>query len=146
MNIKRILCPVDFSQYNHAANEYASMFAESTGAKIIYLHVFLPSPLETPPEFFDAEKAEQDLIGKMEEFIRPVGDEIPRAYALDMGLAADQIFAYSKEHEIDIIVIGTHGRTGLRRALMGSVAEAVVRRAECPVLPIKSTANVPVQA
>ena len=146
MNIKRILCPIDFSEFNHAANEYASMLAESTGAQIIYMFTFLPDVYQIPPAFFDADKIEKEHIEQMKEFIKPTNPEVEASYVLEFGVAAEQIVNYANENNIDLVVMGTHGRTGLRRALMGSVAEAVVRRAECPVLAIKSDNKVPAKA
>ena len=66
MNIKRILCPIDFSKFNLGANEYASMLARSAGARIIYLHAFLPNPYRTPPAQFDALVKEKELVREME--------------------------------------------------------------------------------
>lgn len=143
MNLNRILCPIDFSEYNHSANAYASTLASTTGARIIYLHAFLPDHFENPPAHFDAEKTEKQLTQKMEEFIKPDAEEIACSYVVENGLPAERIVAYANSNNVDLIVIGTHGRTGLRRLLMGSVAEAVVRRAECPVLAIKAEANAP---
>ena len=144
MNINRILCPIDFSEFNSAANEYASMLAQSTGARIIYLHAYVPDVYETPPAYFDAAKETRDLTRKMEEFVKPVGGGVASSYVIEFGLPTDRIVHYANENEIDLIVMGTHGRTGLRRVLMGSVAEAVVRKANCPVLALKSDTKVPV--
>jgi len=142
MKIKRILCPIDFSEHNHAANEYASMLAKSTDARIIYLHAFVPDVYATPPEHYDIDKEFKRLTKELEAFIKPAQDGIVAAYIVDSGLASNKIVQYANENDIDLIVIGTHGRTGLKRALMGSVAEAVVRKAECPVLAIKADANI----
>jgi universal stress protein A len=142
MNIKRILCPVDFSEFNHAANEYASMLASSTGARIIYLHTYLPDVLYGNPELFDSKQKERHLLQKMEETYQPTVDGVEASYVVEFGTPADRIVDYATSYEIDMIVLGTHGRTGLRRVVMGSVAEAVVRSAECPVLAIKTEAKV----
>ena len=143
MNIQTILCPVDFSEYNLAANKYASTLARSTGGRIIYIHAFLPDPYETPPVYFDAAKTEQELGEKREQFIKPVDSGIAVSYVVEFGLPTERIVHYANENDVDLIVVGTHGRTGLRRVLMGSVAEAVVRNANCPVLAIKAEASVP---
>lgn len=142
MNIKRILCPIDFSEFNQPANEYASMLARSTGARIIYLHAYIADPHATPPEFFEAEKTEAQLRKKLEEFVTPVGGGVASSYIVDYGLAAERIVNYANNYDVDLIVIGTHGRTGLSRIFMGSVAEAVVRNADCPVLAIKADIKV----
>lgn len=144
MHIKRILCPIDFSEYNIAANEYASMLARSTGARIIYLHTHVPDIYESPPAYFDAAKETRDLTRKMEEFVKPIGGGIASSYVIEFGLPTDRIVHYANNSEIDLIVMGTHGRRGFSRVLMGSVAEAVVRKANCPVLALKSDTKVPV--
>lgn len=143
MNLQNILCPIDFSEYNLAANLYASTLAGSTGARMIYLHAYLPDAYEPPTGSFDATKFEKELVEKMEQFIKPVGDGIAVSYVVEFGLPTERIVNYAHENSVDLIVVGTHGRTGLRRVLMGSVAEAVVRNARCPVLAIKVEANVP---
>jgi nucleotide-binding universal stress UspA family protein len=142
MIIKRILCPVDFSEFSHAANEYTSMLAKSTGARIIFLHTYLPEPLYGSPSLFDASQKERQILKKMEETYAPTIKEIIASYTVEFGTPADCIVHYANEYEIDMIVIGTHGRTGLQRVVMGSVAEAVVRKADCPVLAIKSQSKV----
>lgn len=142
MNIKRILCPVDFSEFNQAANEYASMLASATGAKIIYLHTYLPEPTYAPPALFDIEAEERRLMKKLEKTYMPTIKQIVASYAVEFGPAAERIIEFAQANEVDMIVIGTHGRTGLRRFIMGSVAEAVVRTAECPVLAIKTESKV----
>jgi len=64
---------------------------------------------------------------------------------LVVGAPSTEIAKFAEEHDIDMIVLGTHGRTGLTRVLMGSVAEAVVRKAPCPVLTLKQPADEPVE-
>lgn len=142
MNMKRILCPVDFSEFNEAANEYASMLASSTGAEIIYLHSCLPDVLFGNTELFDAKQKRRHLLNEMKDTYAPTVDGIEASYVVEFGTPSEQIVSYADAHEIDMIVLGTHGRTGLRRVVMGSVAEAIVRQAECPVLAIKTESKV----
>ena len=141
MNFKRILCPIDFSNFNQAANEYASILAKASGAKIVYFHAFLPDIPYGSFAYVDTQLDEKQLLKLLEE-TKPTMDGVEASYEIEFGPAADQITCYANENDIDLIVIGTHGRTGLKRVVMGSVAEAVVRRAECPVLAIKSDAKV----
>ena len=140
MKIKNILCPIDFSKFNIAANKYASMLAKSSGARIIYLHAYVPEIYAKPPEYFDSDKETRRLARKLEEFVKPVGGGVAASYVIEFGLPADRIVHYANNGDVDLIVMGTHGRTGLLRVLMGSVAEAVVRNARCPVLALKSEA------
>ena len=142
MNIKRILVPVDFSEYNSTANEYASMLAKSTDARIVYFHAFLPDVIYGNPGLFDSAAEERRLLKQMEETFKPTVKEVVASYVVEFGTPADRIVDFANENEIDLIVMGTHGRTGLKRVVMGSVAESVVRRAECPVLAIKADAKV----
>ncbi|MEL7499487.1 MAG: universal stress protein [Planctomycetota bacterium] len=143
MNIKRILCPVDFSEFNQAANEYASMLAKSTGARLIYFHCALPDAAGygSPYVHEDPDDVVREAQREIEE-ISPTVPGVAASYVVELGMATDGIIRYANENDIDLIVMGTHGRTGFRRVLMGSVAEAVVRKADCPVLAVKSKAAV----
>ena len=142
MNIQRILCPVDFSKSNSSANQFASMLAESSGAQIIYFHTYLPPVVHGNPAIYDSETEEKRLLKELEQDFKPTIDGVTASYAVEFGPPSDRIVEYSKENEIDLIIIGTHGRTGIRRVVMGSIAESVVRRAECPVLAIKADSQV----
>jgi universal stress protein A len=143
MHINKILCPIDFSDFNQAANEYACILAKSTGAEIVYLHASLPlATTYGSYGYIDMdEEAQRDQ--KRLEKIKPTIDDIKASHEIRFGTPAVMIVDFANEHDVDLIVMGTHGRTGVRRVVMGSVAEAVVRRAKCPVLAIKSAANVP---
>ena len=146
MKIKRILCPVDFSESNASVNQYASMLAQSTNASITYFHAFLPDTAYGAPEYFDSELEEKRLLKELEEKFTPTIKGIESSHVVEFGSPSDQIVIYAKENDIDMIVLGTHGRTGLLRVLMGSVAESVVRHAECPVLAIKPNSVVTQEA
>ena len=142
MDIKKILCPIDFSDFNQAANEYASMLANSSGAELVYLHVSLPDVAYGTYVYVDMNEQEANDRKRLEE-IKPTLPGIEASYAVEFGSPSDQIVAFAKENNIDLIVMGTHGRTGLGRVVMGSVAEAVIRKSECPVLALKSNLKVP---
>jgi universal stress protein A len=136
MNVKSILCPVDFSLSSDAALKYASSLAKESGAEMHIVYVYEETIAYTeglgsylPPADFEPEKA------RLEE-LRPT-TEVPCRHQFLVGHPADALVDYARDNSIDLIVMGTHGRTGLSRLLMGSVAEAVVRRAPCPVLTIK---------
>ena len=145
MEIETILCPVDFSEFNLAANAYASTLAAATGARIIYLHTFL-TDVHDVPSHFDAAQTRAELLVKMKEFVRPENlPKVEASYVVEFGLPAEGIINYAAKHDVDLIVMGTHGRSGVLRLLMGSVAESVVRRAGCPVLAIKTKADVAVE-
>ncbi len=137
MNLRKILCPVDLSGASQAANEFASVLAKSTGAEIVYFHVTLPeAPYGSYGSADPSELMGQDLARL--KSIQPTVEGVQASWQVDFGPPAQRIVEYANENDVDLIVIGTHGHTGLRRVLMGSVAESVVRKAECPVLAIKT--------
>ena len=144
MNIKRILCPIDFSEFNEVTNKYASVLASASGAEIVYLHVSIPDIPYGTTVYIDLEQDEVRCRQQLET-IKPTIEGIKASHVVEFGTPANQIVTYAKENDIDLIVMGTHGRTGFRRALMGSVAEVVVRKAECPVLALKSGTKVPLE-
>jgi nucleotide-binding universal stress UspA family protein len=121
--IRQILFATDLSPASETAAHTALEFARRFGATVHLLHVVLPgTATETPP-----------LLGTLaDEFKRSV----PVTSAVESGSPATQIVRYAEQKHIDLIVIGTHGRTGMTRVLIGSVAERVVRTAPCPVLTV----------
>lgn len=121
--VRQILFATDFSAASEAAGRVARAYARQFGARLHLLHVTwggtdpVPSPL---------------LVKLGEE----LGEDIPVVTAVEAGAPAARIVRYAKRHGIGLIVVGTHGRTGVTRALLGSVAERVVRTAPCPVLTV----------
>lgn len=142
MEIKRILCPVDFSEYSKEANEYSTLFAKSTGARIVYLHVWIPDTPYGSYVHLDVDKEQLADKERLEQIV-PSEEGVEFDHVVEFGDPAQCVVDYAKKNEIDLIIMPTHGRTGISRALMGSVTEAVVRRAECPVLCIKPRSEVP---
>jgi len=149
LKLSKILVPVDFSECSRAALEYAAFLADGFGASIDLLHVWEP-PYYVVPEMLvylpgDAEKslaefAQTQATKQMDEFVASVRSsldfEVKRWY--ETGAPADTILKTAHEGAHDLIVMGTHGRTGLQHLLMGSVTERVVRRAAVPVLTVHS--------
>jgi nucleotide-binding universal stress UspA family protein len=136
--MKTILHPTDFSEHSEAAFEVARALARDCGARLILLHVLPPImkggevyALITRPE-----EIHEELTNRLEALRSKVNGLDVETF-LKEGDAAAQILATSKEMGCDLIVMGTHGRTGLSHLLMGSIAEKIVRRALCPVLTIK---------
>ena len=142
---KRICCPIDFSDASRAALEVAADLARRTGAELVLLHAY-PIPGYTFPDgsVVASPKMMQDLADQAEKHLgewRADAEKLvgaPRV-AMDkaVGEPAAEIVSFAEEKGIDLLVLGTHGRTGLEHALMGSVAERVVRRARCPVLTVR---------
>lgn len=140
MNVHKILCPVDFSDRSRTAVAYATTLAKQSNAEMHIVYVHEEAPVEggfagyVPLDETDQERAE--LLA-----IKPNAEEVPCVHKFLHGDPQYQIVKYADDHDIDLIVIATHGRTGVMRLLMGSVAEAVVRRATCPVITVKSPAE-----
>ena len=145
MNAKRILCPLDFSENSQAALGYASSLAKESGAKLFLVHVDDSQvPYDAGFAAYVAPPNNREILMEQLVAIVPTLDDVEYEHQLLLGHPADAIVDFSKEHNIDLIVMGTHGRTGVARLVMGSIAEAIVRRAECPVLTVKhrvATAN-----
>jgi nucleotide-binding universal stress UspA family protein len=134
INVKRILYPTDFSSYSNQAYFHAVALAENHKASLTIVFVQTPD-LKVPPEA-DGKPAREYWKAQLEQ-IRPVNQAIPVSHVLLEGDPASEIVRYAKDANIDLIAIGTHGRTGLERLLMGSVAEKVLRDAHCSVLIVK---------
>jgi nucleotide-binding universal stress UspA family protein len=141
MNAKRILCPVDFSDNSSAALGYASTLAKESQAKLYLVHVDDSQiPYDAGFAAYVAPADNTEALQEQLESIVPTQDDVEFERQLLIGHPADSIVDFAKRHDVDLIVMGTHGRTGVARLLMGSIAEAVVRRAECPVLTVKHPA------
>ena len=151
IQIKTILAPTDFSAHSETALRYACMLAERLGAKLHLLHVLAevapsgPDPLlapALPPDYYrDAEAASLAALKKLPE---PSWGAVEVAeHAVKWGDPVGEIVGYARDHKIDMIVIATHGWTGLRHVLLGSVAEQIVREAACPVLTMHDRTSGP---
>lgn len=142
MNIKNILFPTDFSTYNSAALEYASRLAAESGARLHVVHVNDTRDLGLAmgeASYVYAEKWEEERR-EAEKRLKKVAPTVPTVeceHQSLLGTPDAEIVAYAADHGIDLIVMASHGRSGLPRLLMGSVAEGVLRKARCPVLIVK---------
>jgi nucleotide-binding universal stress UspA family protein len=145
IELKRILFPTDFSSNSKFARDYALGFAEHFHSELHVLHVLQDVMLYTaapnatyamPPSYLDELKASAER--SLEQTIdADWAKERAVVRATRFGAPFVEIIRYAKEQDIDLIVLGTHGRTGLKHVLLGSVAENVVRKASCPVLTIR---------
>ena len=136
--IRTILHPTDFSERSHYALHLAAALARDHGARLLLLHVGeLPAVAYGEAVLvMDRAAYATELHSKLEqEAVALPPDRVERRVAL--GDTVTEIVAVAEETPCDLIVMGTHGRTGLRRVLLGSVAEQVMRRAPCPVLTVK---------
>jgi nucleotide-binding universal stress UspA family protein len=137
--IRTILHPTDFSERSRHAFRLACSLARDYGAHLVVLHV-VPTPLAVYMEGVVAEPVSnyQEELQAQLCTLKPEFPEVVPEYRTVEGDAIHEILRYAMEHPCDLIVLGTHGRTGLSRLLMGSVAEGVVRKAGCPVLTVKT--------
>jgi universal stress protein A len=142
--VQRILCPVDFSNESVYALRYAAMLASHFEGELLIVHAVepLPYPVEfgpLPALFTDAEPVLLERSREQLEALRK--KEFPDAIAartlVEVGVAEHAICECAKRESADMIVLSTHGRSGLSHLLLGSVAERVLRFAHCPVLTIK---------
>lgn len=142
MKINSILFPTDFSEYNEAALKYASALAAETGAVLHIVHVHDVG--EINPAFGEASymyaSSWQEDVNRALQHLRTINPTRPNVkydHTCLTGRPEDEIVTFADENDIDLIVMASHGRTGLQRLLMGSVAESVLRKAPCPVLVVK---------
>lgn len=139
-----ILVPIDFSKHSRSALQHAVQLASVLNARLSLLHVVeetlhpafygiaLRSIYDADPEI------ESKAVKRMKEILAEIDGQSEADFEARPGSAAREIAAYAEEKRSDMIVIGTHGLTGLEHFLMGSTTERVVRRAECPVFTVKS--------
>jgi nucleotide-binding universal stress UspA family protein len=138
---KTILFPTDFSLASDAALPHAEALAKQAGARLLIVHVEEPPLAYGGGElYYGLPEPNSERILKMLDDVTPADPKLPFAHRLSMGDPAGEIVRLAGEEGAEMIVLGTHGRTGMTRLLMGSVAEAIVRRAPCPVLVYRETA------
>jgi nucleotide-binding universal stress UspA family protein len=144
MTFKNILCPVDFSDSSSKIVELAIKLSEVDGNIILFHHSVLISPVQGPEAAigFEADQELRDLAkSQLDEMAASLKSKYPtrtlETYHSFLKNMVDEINELAKEKHVDIIVMGTHGRTGLKRLLLGSIAEDVLRHAECPVFLVK---------
>jgi nucleotide-binding universal stress UspA family protein len=145
--IRRILFPTDFSEPAEHAWLFALQFAQDFSAEVHVLHVVAPPPrlTEAYSMNFDPEKFAAVLTAEAQTSLDRLVEgakarNLTFQQEVRIGVDFREIIDYARKHQIDLIVMATHGRTGLAHALVGSVAEKVVRKAPCPVLTVKHPA------
>jgi nucleotide-binding universal stress UspA family protein len=143
IHIKKILYPTDFSSYSNQAYFHAVALAESHKASLTVLFVYNPDSTTTPGSQGD-EVADRSYWQGLLEQIRPINPDIAVSHVLLEGDPASEIVRYGRDASIDLIVMGTHGRTGVERLVLGSVAEKVLRDASCSVLVAKLPRGIPI--
>lgn len=148
-SFKRILVTTDFSQSGDHALGHALRLAADHGAEVLVYHVMetiiAPNPLYAhyyPTELLNPEiqaRAEKDAQQALVDRLPKEGDlaAVPTTTLVGHGIPADEIIRIAEERAVDLIVIATHGRTGLKHLFMGSTAERVIRHVHCPVLVVR---------
>ncbi len=144
IRLKKILVPVDFSEYSIKALRYAARFAEQFGASLVLVHVVepvhYPESIIIPPAMEEANRERLKLArAGLAEFAK---QRVPAGLTTEtvtrLGQPFEEITTAAKDFDADLIVIATHGHTGLKHLFLGSVAERVVRLAPCPVLTVRA--------
>jgi nucleotide-binding universal stress UspA family protein len=150
MTAQRFLVPVDFSENANQAVECAITLASKLEARVTLLHVIQPLPLGsgdmgmTVPYTY-IQELEADITSRMQAYLeRVTAAGLEGEIAVVHGVPFQEILETAKAQQVDLIIMGTQGRTGLQHMLMGSVAEKVVRLAPCPVLVVREPTMVPI--
>ncbi len=151
LKFRKILVPTDFSTASKQALPYAREFARAHGSEVVLVHV-----IEVPhyPTLFEGtamvvppldESLRRELLRQLEELARTELREhgVTSRVVIRDGSPRHELVACAKEEAADLLVIATHGYTGLRHVFLGSTAEQVVREAPCPVLTVRATAGEP---
>jgi nucleotide-binding universal stress UspA family protein len=143
-NIKKVLVPIDFSDYSKSALKYAVNFAKSFGAEM-YL-VYVVEPVIYPPDFSMGQIAMPSINTEWDDRARDelaklakteISPDVKVKTIIKTGKPFVEIIETAEEEAVDIIIISTHGHTGVEHILFGSTAEKVVRKAPCPVLTLR---------
>jgi nucleotide-binding universal stress UspA family protein len=146
--LRKILVPLDGSEWSFRAAKYAIRIAKMANAEIVCVHavVSLPSTAYASPHagvlipqyIEEAKKEAQKLYDEVNVIAEKAGvAKISAETILDVSSVADAIISYSEKNNVDLIIIGTKGKTGLKKVLLGSVASGVISHAKCPVLVVR---------
>jgi len=147
MNIKRILCPVDFSDTSRRALEWAGQMAAWTGAALEVVHAMEDAPAMTAyaglPDMGAPADPRASAQRDLNEWVAGLDEAVRSRSKIRVisGRSHKAILSYAAESRADLIVMGTHGRSGFEQAVMGSVTERVMRHAQCPVLVVPPPAE-----
>ena len=143
MKFQRILVPVDFSEHSLAGVKTAAALAKQLSGTLILLHAFTP-PLVVQDQAFPMSTIPNDpelpalLKGNLIEMARQHAPDVTTECLVEIGYAWSTICDIADKTGVDMIVCSSHGYTGLKRMLLGSTAEQIVRHSKCPVLVVKN--------
>jgi nucleotide-binding universal stress UspA family protein len=141
-SIKRIMVPTDFTDFSKRAMEYAKMIAKKLNADLLLVHVIEPftysvtDTIQVVDHYAALKAIAEPLMESLEK--KALKEKLKVSTAVLRGTPYLEIIKKARQSGADMIVMGTHGRTGVTHLLMGSVAERVVRMAHCPVLTVRA--------
>lgn len=151
ISIQRILCPTDFSEPSYEGIKVANEIGLKFSAEIILIHFVSLIPVMTTPAepaapAMDVQAYQNDMIAHARKKIQTAADaNISEALSVQtfvgLGSAADEIVLFAEKEKVNLIVMATHGHTGWRRLILGSVTEKVIRNAQCYVLSVPAPAE-----
>ena len=147
--LKRVLCPVDFSEFSIRAYRYALSIARQYNAKLSVQHAVEPwrypsADFSASPELFDQfyDTLRDESEERLQQLVKTCShDGVQTECVVQVGMASDCILAFARAQETDLIVMGTHGRRGFDRLMLGSVTERVMLKASCPVLTVSDSSH-----
>jgi nucleotide-binding universal stress UspA family protein len=145
IKIKKILYPTDFSESSLEALKYALSFAKEYRAKLVILHVINENIFTESlnlPRVVSIDTLEKEMVREAEKRMKSLipaatRKTVERETVILKGAPFLEIIRFARENDVDLIIIGTHGRSGFQQIIFGSTAEKVVRKAPCPVLSVK---------
>jgi len=146
--IKKVLVPIDFSDYSKSSLKYAVNFAKNFNASLVLVYVV--EPVIYPPDFsmgqiaipaagIEMDKRAKEELNKLAE--KEIPSDLNVKKIIKTGKPFVEIVETAAEEDVDLIIIATHGHTGVEHILFGSTAEKVVRKAPCPVLTLREPAK-----
>jgi universal stress protein A len=144
INIKKILCPIDHSDCSKEALKYAVSFAMKDDAKLYLLHVIDIRSFDESIDAMSKQIPDDETLKQLKtKLLDCIPEEIRSGMDVEaivvQGIPFAEIIHIARDNNVDMIVIGSHGRTGIAHIMLGSVSEKVVRKAPCPVLTVRQS-------
>ena len=142
VQVKKVLVPIDFSESSLKALKYAVAFASHFGASICLVHVVEPASFLNDVRNMPLAVSDGEVANKLHHKLvmlarKQIAPETPVHPLVCIGKPFDEIVKTAKTFKADLIIVATHGRTGFKRAILGSTAERVVQHATCPVMTVR---------
>ncbi len=146
ISLKKILCPIDHSDCSKEALKYAVSFAMKDNAKLYLLHVVDIRTFNESIDTMSIQIPDEETLKQLKiKLLDCIPDEIREDMNVEalviQGIPFAEIISTAKSNDVDMIVLGSHGRTGIVHMMMGSVSEKVVRKAPCSVLTVKKSGH-----